>query len=110
LVGGAESEFFAHLYEGVTVTSNGADVTPMCMNRFISGYPKTAFYRGPVVTSTMTELWCDYGGAAEWSYPGTTAQKVEWILDGASGSVNYLFRIRNMDAASKDCNTEIRVH
>ena len=95
-----------HLFENVTVSSNGLEVTVHDMNRITSGQPETKVYCGPVVTSTYTELYQGLlpGGAGNKTAGGQLVEGTEWGLNGISGSINYLLRLVNIAGAAKPAN------
>lgn len=98
----AGGPFRAWLFEKTTCSDSGTQITAHNMNRVVSGQCATLFSIGPTVTSTHTPLWCDVRGAVQFkgAAPGTIRADTEWVLNGVSGSINYLLRINNRDATT----------
>lgn len=101
-----------YLYENTTVTSNGLLVPSNCMNRFVSGTAKTQVYCGPVVTSSMTPLCAAAipGGTRQQAVGAQMRANTEWVLNGVSGTVNYLARIINVAGAVKDASLGVEFY
>jgi len=101
---GAGAGFMAWLFENTATSDSGTPITAHNMNRVISGQAETLFSIGPTITSTHTPLFCEIGGSAVFKggFPGSIRADTEWILNGVSGSIDYLFRVCNLDAAAKD--------
>ena len=105
----AGGSYHAWFYEKTAVSDSGTPVIVPNMNRVCSGQPCSLFSIGPTVTSTHTLLWCDIGGgtAFKGTTPGTTRMETEWVLNGISGSINYLLRVKNIGADAEDIGASV---
>ena len=107
----AGAAFHTFLYEKPTCSNSGTPqigcAGPNCLNRNISGIAGSLFSEGPTVTSVGCELFVGVGGIAtgpggKGGGAGTIRPETEWILNGASGMAEYLFRVTNIDTEAKD--------
>jgi len=105
----AGGAYMTWLYENPICSNSG---TPLVgcfglqnMNRYMSGACNSLFSAAPTVTSNGCQLFCEVGGAptgagGRGGGAGQTRAETEWILTGASGPINYLFRTNNRDGTN----------
>lgn len=102
-------EAWVYLYENVTGSSNGVQISAPNMNRTSSNTPETKIYTGPTLTNLGIRLSAEHinGGSGPQSAGGSVRTETEWILDARK---LYAIRCNNVSGNTKNAGILIQFY